>query len=97
MDIKTLVSATAIVLAATIGSAFAADQFSTLDGVTAKQMTSGDLANVKGQGFHFATGTFGTPQFKVHTLGNPNQGVQGLNGISTVVANGNSPAISIPM
>lgn len=53
MRITTLVSAAAIALAATIGSVSAADQFATLDGVTANQMTSSELAAVKGMHIHF--------------------------------------------
>lgn len=53
MRVTTLVSAAAIALAATIGSVTAADQFATLDGVSAVPMSSGELAAVKGQHVHF--------------------------------------------
>ncbi len=91
MDIKTLVSATAIVLAATIGSAFAADQFTTLDGVTAKQMTSGDLANVKGQFAHFTVnGLPINPVDHPFVLGGPlgASGHPGFKGITVAGSNG---------
>ena len=48
MRIKLFVSAAAIALAATIGSASAADQFSTLDGVPAASMSAGEMAAVRG-------------------------------------------------
>ena len=48
MRIKLFVSAAGIALAATIGSASAADQFSTLDGVPAASMSAGEMAAVRG-------------------------------------------------
>lgn len=53
MQIKSIVAGAAITLAATIGSVSAADQFTTLDGVTANPMSSGELAAVKGQFVHW--------------------------------------------
>lgn len=53
MRITTLISAAAIALAATFGAASAADQFTTLDGVAANPMSSGELDAVKGLHIHF--------------------------------------------
>ena len=49
MHIKSILSAAAIALAATIGSASAADQFSTLDGIAAQAMTPQEMGVVRGQ------------------------------------------------
>ncbi len=48
MHIKSIVAGAAIALAATVGSASAADEFSTLDGVTAEQLTPPELEIVRG-------------------------------------------------
>ena len=48
MQIKLLVSAAAIALAATIGSASAADQFTTLDGIPAQTLTEQEMGTVIG-------------------------------------------------
>ncbi len=48
MQIKLLVSAAAIALAVGLGSASAADQFTTLDGIAAQTMTQQELAKVVG-------------------------------------------------
>ncbi|MEE8334181.1 MAG: hypothetical protein V3R85_10060, partial [Alphaproteobacteria bacterium] len=53
MRITTLLSATAIALAATVGTVSAADQFATIDSVTATPMSSSELAAVAGQHVHF--------------------------------------------
>ena len=50
MHIKSILSAAAIALAATIGSASAADQFSTLDGIAAQAMTPQEMGVVIGTG-----------------------------------------------
>ena len=49
MLIKSIVPAIAIALAATIGSASAADQFATLEGVAVMPMTAHEMALVQGQ------------------------------------------------
>ncbi len=43
MQIKSIVAAAAIALAATIGSASAADQFTTLDGIAAQPLTQQEM------------------------------------------------------
>jgi len=48
MQIKLLVSAAAIALAFSVGSASAAERFSTLDGVSAHPMNAVELTAVKG-------------------------------------------------
>ncbi len=50
MQIKLLVSAAAIALAATVGTASAADEFMTLDGVTADVMAASELSATAGAG-----------------------------------------------
>ena len=104
MRITTLVSAAAIALATTIGSVSAANQFATLDGVTANPMSSGELDAVKGMhrhfldasggasgGAHVILGKFGNPK-KTLDNGSPDGGlvIQGYNGLCR------SPAIIIP-
>ena len=59
MQIKLLVSAAAIALAATVGSATAAEQFTTLDGVIAVAMPSVEQDAVRGSAAHFTVTTFG--------------------------------------
>ena len=68
MRIKTIIAGAAIVMAATIGSAPADDQFSTLEGVTAVAMSSGELDAVAGTSIHFFT-----PSGR-HTTGEPPPG-----------------------
>ncbi|MEE8276555.1 MAG: hypothetical protein V3R75_05340, partial [Alphaproteobacteria bacterium] len=53
MHIKTILAGAALALAATIGSASAAERFSTLDGVTAVAMSAGELGAVVGGARHF--------------------------------------------
>lgn len=53
MYIKTIIAGAAIVLAATFGLAYADDEFSTLEGVTAVAMSSGELDAVAGLHIHF--------------------------------------------
>ncbi len=53
MHIKTILAGAALALAATIGSASAAERFSTLDGVTAVAMSSGEMDAVVGSAVHF--------------------------------------------
>ena len=60
MQIKLLVSAAAIALVAGLASASAAEQFTTLDGVTAVAMTSGELDAVVGSNKHFSVSPLGT-------------------------------------
>ena len=52
MQIKLFVSAAAIALVAGLASASAADQFTTLDGVTAAAMSPGELGTVVGSAKH---------------------------------------------
>ncbi len=61
MQIKLIVSDAAIDLVAGLGSASAADQFSTLDGVTAVAMSSGELDAVVGGAKHFSVTANGVP------------------------------------
>ena len=83
MRITTLLSAAAIALAATIGSVSAADQFATLDGVSAASMSSGELAAVKGQHVHFLLSPRGTDS-SVHAVGNPADTPAAGNGVVPV-------------
>ena len=53
MRIKAIVAGAALALAATIGSASAAEQFATLDGVMAVAMSNADKAAVTGTAAHF--------------------------------------------
>ena len=48
MRIKTIVSGVAVALAVSVGSAFAAEEFATLDGVTAEPMNAVELDQIKG-------------------------------------------------
>ena len=48
MQIKSIVAGAAIALAATVGSASAADQFATLGGVTAEPMNAMELDSIRG-------------------------------------------------
>ena len=50
MRIKTLVPAIAIVLAATVGSAYAAERFNTLEGIAAQALTPQEMAGYAGLG-----------------------------------------------
>ena len=50
MHIKSILAAAAIALAATVGSASAADQFATLDGVTVQPMNAVELDQIRGNG-----------------------------------------------
>ena len=50
MHIKSILAAAAIALAATLGSAFAADQFTTLESVAAQPMNVDEMAQVRGMG-----------------------------------------------
>ena len=59
MLIKSLVSAAAIALVATIGSASATEQFTTLEGVTAVPMSTSELDAVTGMAAHFLDGNGG--------------------------------------
>ena len=64
MRTTSILTATAIALAATIGSASAAEQFTTLEGVTAVAMSSSELHGVTGSARHFeifANGRLVTP------------------------------------
>ena len=49
MHIKSIVAGAAIAFAATIGSASAADQFATLDGITAQPLTAADMGSISGR------------------------------------------------
>ncbi|MCH8921470.1 MAG: hypothetical protein IIA23_12325, partial [Chloroflexi bacterium] len=51
MHIKSIVAGAAIALAATVGTASAADQFATLDGMAAQPLTAEEMAGVVGA-FH---------------------------------------------
>ena len=53
MRIKLIAAGAAIALAASIGTASAAEQFSTLEGVTAVAMSTGELGAVTGTAKHF--------------------------------------------
>jgi hypothetical protein len=57
MQIKTIVTAAAIALAATIGSASAADQFSAIEGIPAEFMSAGDMDAVVGGAVYLITDT----------------------------------------
>ena len=54
MRIKTIVAGAAIALAATIGSATAADQFATLEGIAAEAMAPRAMGEVTAAGIHAA-------------------------------------------
>ena len=103
MRITMLVSASvvAIALAATIGSVSAADQFATLDGVTAVAMSSGELDAVTGLHVHFVpnpghdTVRIGQPPVghRFHCEGAQDCSAVGYNGLLKAELNG---AINIP-
>ena len=57
MQIKSIFAGAAIALAATIGSASAAEQFTTLEGVTAVAMSSVEQDAVRGSAAHFTVTT----------------------------------------
>ena len=52
MYIKTILAGAALALAATIGSASAAEQFSTLAGITAEALTPQEMGAVIGEGLN---------------------------------------------
>ncbi len=60
MRIGMLATASAVAFVFAIGSVSAADQFKTLKGVKAVQMTAGELSSVKGMDHHFQIITPGT-------------------------------------
>ncbi len=57
MKIKSIVAGAAIALAATVGSASAGDEFSTLSGVSAESLSSVEMAAVIGADFSFSVVT----------------------------------------
>ena len=59
MQIKSVLAGAAISLAASIGTASAGDEFTTLDGVTAVAMSAGELDAVTGKVRHFTVTTRG--------------------------------------
>ncbi len=50
MQIKSILAGAAIALAASVGSAYAADPFTTLDGVQAQPMNTAEMDGVRGGG-----------------------------------------------
>jgi len=100
---KTILTATAIALAATIGSASAGEQFTTLEGVTAVAMSSSELHGVTGSARHFeifANGRFVNPNaneragpwsgdfFLVDFTHSTNPVAKGYNGLCVALGNG---------
>jgi hypothetical protein len=73
MRIAMLATASAIALAFTVGSVSAADQFATLKGVKAIQMSAGELSAVKGMDHHF---------FILTTADHPNAIQATVNGVA---------------
>ena len=49
MQIKSILAAAAIAIAASVGSAYAADQFITLEGIQAVPMNTAEMDGVRGQ------------------------------------------------
>ena len=85
MRIKSIIPAVALALAATMGSASAAEQFTTLDGVPAATMSAGEMAAVQGQGAHslfihmtLPAGAMGTPPV-LHGAGVSTDGINMMN------------------
>jgi hypothetical protein len=66
MRIAMLATASAMSFAFAIGSVSAADQFKTLKGVKAVQMTKGELSSVKGMDHHFFVTPPGTGEAVRH-------------------------------
>jgi len=64
-----LVSVAAIAIAASVGTAIAADEFVTLKGVAATPMASSELSAVKGLHVHFVNRNGGSPQGGPHLAG----------------------------
>ncbi len=82
MYIKSTLAASAIALAATVGSALAADEFMTLDGVTADMMTASELSATAGAGIAIVVDLNGD----VTGLGTNNiQNAEVLRGVQTQV------------
>ncbi len=82
MQIKSILAGTALALAATIGSASAADEFMTLDGVTADMMTASELSATAGAGIAIVVDLNGD----VTGLGTNNiQNAEVLRGVQTQV------------
>jgi len=80
MRITTLLSASAIILTANIGSASAADEFGTLKGITATPMAASELGAVKGMHVHFVNKNGGSPQGGPHLAGRLDEKNWYLNG-----------------
>ena len=82
MYIKSILAAAAIALIATIGSASAADEFMTLDGVTADVMAASELSATAGAGIAIVVDLNGD----VTGLGTNNiQNAEVLRGVQTQV------------
>jgi len=84
---KSILTAAAIALVAGFGSASTADQFSTLDGVTAVPMSSGELGTVVGSRIHFRVSPPGTDSM-VHTASFAGTGLDPKLGGSDVIGSG---------
>ena len=101
MRIKFFAAGAAIVLAATMGSAYAAEQFATLEGVSAAEMSAGEMAVVRGEGahdlhVHVALGGTASPGAAVLATGLVRAGVFTVmtgKGIGLEVAGGKNPVI----
>ena len=85
MHIKSILAGATIALAATIGSASAADQFATLGGIPAASMSAGEMAVVRGEGAHslfihmtLPAGAMGTPPV-LHGAGVSTDGINMMN------------------
>ena len=91
MRIAMLATASAIAFVFAIGSVSAADQFATLKGVKAIQMTKGELSVVKGMDHHFTVTNPKTGEVTTHNT-DQNQddvpGSKGANFFSFVGADG---------
>ncbi len=99
MQIKSIFAGAAIALAATIGSASAAEQFTTLEGVTAVAISPGELGTVVGGTRDFrVTPPTGATTFKGLAVGGPLVGgvANGYKGLSDHAVGVTGGVIIIP-
>jgi len=88
MRIAMLATASAMAFVFTIGSVSAADQFATLKGVKAVQMTAGELSSVKGMDHHFFVTPPGTGEAVRHDTDQKQDANDGKNFVEILRADG---------
>ena len=89
MHIKSIVAGAAIALASSLGSASAAEPFSTLEGIAAEMMTSQEMGGVRGMDLNIRGTPIvapGKPEVPLPSEGN-------FTGIHVTVVPGAGPAV----